>query len=101
MHPELICNCAVCSKELSGNPDNIIKYSDDPDLLRRHFLTVRKEEINSIESGKIDDLLAELDVTYNTYHPSISQLPNPDSMLPTATMQGLDYLQSWRDGISP
>lgn len=98
-HPELICTCPVCNEIIDGNPDNIIRFADNPELLRRHFLTVRRIEADRLEESLLDDELAEVERIYDTYHESISSLPNPDSIVDTMRMKGLDYLQIWVNGL--
>ncbi|MDP8238937.1 MAG: hypothetical protein P9X24_07595 [Candidatus Hatepunaea meridiana] len=98
-HPDLICDCEVCQAIFHGNPDNIIKFRDNPDLLRQHFLTVRRRECTSLESMGVDLLKANLQKTYDDYHDSTSQLPNPDAFLSYSKMRGLEYLIEWNNGI--
>ncbi len=94
-HPELMCNCSVCSDILNGDPDNIILYIDNPELLRRHFLTVRRQEADNLSSSSPDNEAQELRRTFNSYHSSISTLPNPDAYITRAKMPGLSYLDEW------
>ena len=98
-HPELMCNCSVCSDTLNGNPDKIILYTDKPELLRRHFLTVRREEANKLSSSSPDKEVRELRRTFNSYHSSISALPNPDAYITRAKMSGLSYLNEWAEAF--
>lgn len=99
-HPELMCSCPVCEPVFNGNPDNIIKFIDNPDLLRRHFLTVRRKELDAVEQIPPSELAEAFRESHKRYHTSFSALPNPDAMVAEATMQGLDYLLHWADGIT-
>lgn len=99
-HPELICDCAICQEHLGGNPDKIIAYKDNPDLLVSHFLHCRRREADEIgESapGKESKRLREI---FNKYNDSFRALPNPDAFVLSSKMQGLDYLKNWADAFS-
>jgi hypothetical protein len=98
-HPELICPCEVCREVMKGNPDNIILFADNPDLLRRHFLSARRAEVLQMDRLSLSDQLDELDRTYANYHESISALPNPDAIVDPVPMRGLDYLWEWIRGM--
>jgi hypothetical protein len=98
-HPELLCDCPVCKKHLAGNPDNIILFRDNPELLRRHFLAVRRQEADRIDSNTIDDEVAELKDIHKKYNKSISLLPNPDAFVSQSKMSGLDYLLVWAKAL--
>jgi hypothetical protein len=100
-HPELMCDCDVCRKTLAGNPDNIILYYDNPELLRGHFLSVRRSEADRIGSSSLAEEVAALRSTYATYHSSIVELPNPDAFVRASNMRGLDYLNEWANAFSP
>jgi hypothetical protein len=95
-----MCDCRVCKKIFRGNPDNIIRFADNPDLLRRHFLVVRRREADALESTSLSDELERLGETYERYHDSISSLPNPDAIVDPSAMRGLGYLQTWIEGFS-
>lgn len=99
-HPDLMCACSVCAPVLAGNPDNIVKFVDQPDLLRRHFLTVRRAELDVIESSTAAKEAARFMTAHAKYHAAFSALPNPDAMVSNAMIQGLDYLKNWADGIT-
>jgi hypothetical protein len=99
-HPELICDCAVCERHLGGNPDNIIHYRDNPDLLRRHFLSVRRGEANDIETAVQSEIVRELRRVFDEYDASFQELPNPDAFVSEAPMPGLAYLSQWADAFS-
>jgi len=99
-HPELICSCEVCDTHLGNNPDNIVKFNRNPDLLRKHFLTMRRREADAIKARSRHEHLEELKRIYNTYHDSIRSLQNPDAVVSTTNMQGLQYLKEWIDGFS-
>ncbi len=99
-HSELMCNCEICSEHLAGNPDNILKYKDNPELLKRHFLAVRQLEVKALKEKQCQELLDELSATYEKYHESIKVLRNPDAVLSGGAMQGLDYLENWKLGLS-
>jgi hypothetical protein len=99
-HPDLLCKCPVCREVLGDNPDNIIYFRDDPELLRKHFLSVRHEEANSIGDSSREEHAEMLRDTFKRYHTSISALPNPDSMRRASNMKGLDYLNAWADAIT-
>lgn len=98
-HPQLMCSCEVCVEVLEGNPDNIIRYFDEPELLRRHFLTVRRSEADQIEGQEPADVAAALRQTYAAYHDSVSQLPNPDAIVSNSSMSGLEYLRVWAEAL--
>jgi hypothetical protein len=100
-HRELICTCPVCENILNGNPDNFILFADNPELLRSHFLTVRRSEVNSLVATPVKQQLAELERIYGKYNASISNLPNPDSIVDTTRMKGLDYLRIWARALRP
>lgn len=100
-HPELICNCAVCKQHLAGNPDNIIVYSDSPDLLRRHFLHSRRHEADHIEKTTLAAEAKKLRQVFNKYHKSVGSLPNPDAFVSSSKMQGLEYLDHWANAFAP
>jgi hypothetical protein len=99
-HPELMCDCAVCKKVLKGNPDNIILFTDNPDLLRSHFLTVRRREADAIESASEKTVVANLRSVFKKYDASIRSLPNPDAIISASQMQGLQYLNEWADAFA-
>jgi hypothetical protein len=99
-HHDLMCDCAVCAPVLAGNPDNIVKFVDKPDLLRQHFLTVRRSELDEIESSNAKKEAARFMAAHGKYHGSFSALPNPDAMVSNAMIQGLDYLKNWTAGIT-
>ncbi len=99
-HPELICNCAVCKQHLAGDPDNIIVYSDSPDLLRRHFLHSRREEADHIGKTTLAAEAKKLRQVFNEYHNSVRSLPNPDAFISSSKMQGLEYLNHWADAFA-
>ena len=92
-------SCDICKKYLAGNPDNIINYADNPELLRRHFLKVRKKEASDIEDIEKSEIVKQLYSTYNRYDQSFRDLPNPDAFVSGTMMQGLEYLKSWAMGI--
>jgi hypothetical protein len=98
--PELICNCEICSKHLGGNPDNIIRYADEPELLRQHFLEVRRREADEIAKTSANEVIAELQNTFKQYHADIGSLPNPDAFVSRSRMHGLEYLQNWCQGLA-
>jgi hypothetical protein len=97
--PELICQCSVCAETLGGDPDRIVQFFDDPELLRRHFLNARREEADRMLDSSRGREAEELRGIHNTYHDAIRALPNPDAVVSGANMQGLDFLLSWADGI--
>lgn len=98
-HPELMCDCHVCAEVFKGNPDNFIRFADNPDLLRRHFLTIRKREVECITSSSKVDEIAALRDTHAKYNASFKDLPNPDAVTARSQMRGLDYLDTWANGI--
>jgi hypothetical protein len=98
-HPELMCDCVICKKTMKENPDNIILYRDNPDLLRRHFLTVRRREADDIETASIKDEVANLRAVFKTYDKSFRSLPNPDAIVSATQMQGLKYLEEWANAF--
>ena len=99
-HPELMCGCTVCAEALEGNPDNIIKYSDNPELLRSHFLTVRRQESDHLKSNSLDAETEEFRETFEKYHTDIEALPNPDAYVTRSRMPGLRYLNEWVEAFS-
>lgn len=99
-HPELICDCPVCQEYLGDDPDNIILFRDNPELLRKHFLQVRRREADEIESGTLANEIARMRETYKKYNDSFKSLPNPDAFVTDTPMQGLEYLKSWSDAFS-
>ncbi len=99
MRQELMCDCPVCDELLQGNPDNIVLFADEPEILREHFINVRRQEADYMESFNRQSLVTELRSVYDTYHNLISKLPNPDAFLSGRNMRGLEYLNSWAEGI--
>jgi hypothetical protein len=99
-HPELICSCPVCRQNIGDDPDNIILYRDNPDLLRRHFLSVRRREADDIEHSSLAEEVAELRRVHAAYDESFRSLPNPDAFVQATPMQGLDYLLQWADAFA-
>jgi len=99
MRQELMCNCPVCDELLQGNPDNIVLFSDEPEKLREHFINVRRQEADYMESFNRQSLVTELRSVYGTYHNLIRRLPNPDAFLSSSNMRGLEYLNFWAEGI--
>jgi hypothetical protein len=99
MRQELMCNCPVCDELLQGNPDNIVLFADEPEKLREHFINVRRQEADDMESFNRQSLVTELRSVYDTYHNLISNLPNPDAFLSGSNMRGLECLNFWADGI--
>ncbi len=99
-HPELMCDCPICEETVAGKPDNFIRFSDKPELLRKHFLEVRRQEADAIEASDLHDEIDNLRDTYSKYDESIRELPNPDAVVSGASMDGLAYLQHWADGFS-
>ncbi|GAF85801.1 unnamed protein product, partial [marine sediment metagenome] len=65
----------------------------------QHFIAVRRNEADSIENINRATIVAELRNTYQTYHKSISHLPNPDAFISGSNMRGLEYLNRWAGGI--
>lgn len=98
-HTELICGCEICTEIMGDNPDNFLRFGDEPDLLRRHFMAVRRQEANAMESMDIEEEIEILRETYQTYNGSIQRLPNPDAFVSQSRMSGLEYLNKWADGI--
>lgn len=99
-HPELMCNCPVCTEVLAGDPDRFIYFGDNPELLRKHFLHARRKEARDIISKNMGVLIAELNDVYERYHPSVSDLPNPDAVISHSSMSGLGYLRVWVDALA-
>ena len=98
-HTELICDCEICQDVMQGDPDRIVLFADEPEKLRQHFIAVRRNEADQIETTKRDTIVDELRDTYSIYHKSISHLPNPDAYKSGSNMRGLEYLNRWADGI--
>lgn len=98
-HPELICDCPVCHDLLGGNPDNIILYGDNPDLLRCHFLHSRRGEADRIAKSTPGAEGEKLREVFNKYHTSFRALPNPDAFVSSSPIQGLEYLKEWGDAF--
>lgn len=97
--PDLICNCETCQELLDGDPDRIVLFADEPELLREHFINVRQEEAQSMENFDRQAIVEDLDETYGSYHNLIRNLPNPDAFASGSNMSGLQYLQRWSEGI--
>ncbi|MBA7672701.1 hypothetical protein ES703_80887 [subsurface metagenome] len=100
MSQELMCNCPVCDELLQGKPDNIVLFADEPEKLREHFINVRRQEADDMESFNRQSLVTELRSVYGTYHNLISKLPNSDAFLSGSNMRGLEYLNFWAEGIA-
>lgn len=100
MSSDLMCTCPVCVDLLQGNPDRIVLFADEPEKLREHFINVRRQEADDMESFIREDLVADLRDVYNEYHDLICKLPNPDAFLSGDNMRGLEYLNRWADGIA-
>lgn len=99
-HPELICDCVICKEHLDGNPDKIIAYKDNPDLLVRHFLRCRRREADEIEKNSPAEESTTLRKVFKKYHDSFCALPNPDALKVSSKMQGLDYLNEWANAFA-
>ena len=98
-HTELICRCEICTDIMGDNPDSFIQFGDEPDLLRRHFMAVRRQEADAMEGMDIDEEIESLRETYQTYNDSINRLPNPDAFVSHSRMRGLEYLNTWAEGL--
>jgi len=98
-HRDLMCTCEVCEEVMNGDPDKIILFADEPDLLRRHFINVRRDEADGVEDMNLEDTISRLRQNYQSYHSSIKSMPNPDSILSFNRMRGLEYLSIWADGL--
>ncbi|UCE60357.1 MAG: hypothetical protein JSU63_01140 [Phycisphaerales bacterium] len=98
-HQELICDCPVCEEVLGGDPDKIILFGDDPDLLRRHFLHCRRREADGITTSSPEAEAKRLRQVFKKYHDSFRTLPNPDAFVSSSKMQGLEYLNEWADAF--
>lgn len=94
-NPELMCDCDVCQEITNGNPDKVIPDYFDEDDLKRHFLRVRRKEIDNISNYTLGENLDELKEIKDKYHNSINGLPNPDAKISDSTQQGLGYLEKW------
>lgn len=99
-HPELICDCQVCERVFAENPDNIILFADNPDLLRRHFLHCRRREADSITESTPEAEAERLRAVFTKYHESFLTLPNPDAFVSSSSMQGLEYLNQWAEAFA-
>lgn len=99
-HKELICHCEICRDVMQGDPDKIVLFADEPEKLRQHFITVRRNEADQIKNFNRANIVTELRDTYKNYHDPISHLPNPDAFISGSNMRGLEYLNSWADGIA-
>lgn len=97
-HPELLGDTWVCREVLEGNPDNIIRLQDEPELMRRHFLEARSKEIALLHESDRSEIVSRLQETFETYHESLRELPNPDAYVSHTRMKGLAYLDRWADG---
>lgn len=97
--PELMCDCQICEERMGGDPDRIIEYADNPELLRRHFLRVRRREADRVPEFDLDRETERLERTYDRFHDSLRDLPNPDAISSESRMPGLNYLTSWADGF--
>jgi len=98
--PELIGNTATAKSVMGSDADKIFLFTRDPDLLRKHFLEARQIEANEISSRPMPDLVSELRTTHEEYHSAVSSLPNPDAVLTSSDMKGLDYLIEWADAFT-
>jgi hypothetical protein len=98
-HPELAGGTPTADDVMNGDPDKIFLFANRPELLRRHFLEARHAECASIDEMSLSDQLAEFSDTHNRYHASVSRLPNPDAILTSGGMKGLDYLLNWREAF--
>ncbi len=98
-HPELICDCPVCEEVLGGEPDKIILFGDNPDLLRRHFLYCRRREADSITTSSPEAEAKRLRDVFKKYHDSFLALPNPDAFVSSSKIQGLEYLNHWANAF--
>jgi hypothetical protein len=96
-----MCDCKVCKELLKGKPDNIIKYSDNPDLLRRHFLHSRRREADRIAKSSAKAEAERLRKVFKKYNESFLSLPNPDAFVSSSNMQGLEYLNNWANAFAP
>lgn len=94
-HPKLICDCPVCQEVLGGDPNRIILFGDDPDLLRRHFLHSRRREADDIGKSSAAAQAERLHKVFTEYHQSFLALPNPDGFVSSSKMPGLEYLNQW------
>ena len=99
-HPELIPDNPICAQVFDGNPDNIIHFFDNPELLRVHFLEARRAEADHVDGMDRADEARELRATHADFHASFVALRNPDAIRTGTPMPGLDYLQSWADGLA-
>ncbi|MCG3185016.1 MAG: hypothetical protein ICCCNLDF_03193 [Planctomycetes bacterium] len=99
--PELLCDCRVCKEIIRGKPNRFMRLAADPEMLRRHFLAVRRMELDGIEKVKLEGVLKELRTTYEKYDELVSLLPNPDAYMTEGSMQGLGYLDTWADAFDP
>ena len=98
--PELMCECPVCASIMGGNPDRIVNFYDDPDLLRLHFLEVRRSEADTVPHRSLGEVAVDLRAIHASYHNVIRALPNPDAVVSGSSMQGLGFLLQWADGIT-
>lgn len=98
--PELICDCPVCQAAMGQDPDRIVNFFDDTDLLRRHFLQVRRNEADLVRQRTLEEEAQDLRQVYARYHDALRVLPNPDAIVSGATMQGLGFLLEWAEGIT-
>ena len=99
-HPELICDCPVCEEVLGEDPDNIIQFSDNPDLLRSHFLHSRRREADHIAQSSPKAEAERLRKVFKQYNKSFLSLPNPDAVISSSKMHGLEYLNHWADAFA-
>ena len=97
---ELMCDCPICRDLLQNDPDRIVLFSDEPEKLREHFISVRKQEATEMDNFDRSSLVSEFRDVYNKYHRSICNLPNPDALVSGSNMNGLEYLNCWADGIA-
>lgn len=94
-HPELAGGTPTADEVMKGDPDRIFLFANRPELLRRHFLEARRAECASIDQLSLSDQLTRLKSTHKKYHASVSRLPNPDAILTSGGMKGLDYMLNW------
>lgn len=99
-HPDLVGGTPTSDAIMDGDPDRIFLFANQPEKLRRHFLEARQAEIKSVSVMSLADQINELRETHSSYHEAVSRLPNPDAVLSSGGMKGLDYLLNWINGFA-
>lgn len=99
-NPELMCECPICRSFIDSDPQRIFEYGDEPELLRRHFMTTRRREADQFPSEDFQGYLESLQEVHDRYQPIFQEIGNPDAWTSNAQMPGISYLDRWVDALS-